>query len=135
MEMTNGEIVTSYRQAKHKTQQIGILAELNRCSNKKIMEILIKGGIAPRSFSKNKAIFVDDADEAEVIEAPAVQGTIQPEEQPTQDQGIYELFVPLFNKVAELRAKRERIDNELGALNMYLNRLEDEIAGRSDTNE
>lgn len=129
MEMTNGEIVASYRQAKHKTQQIGILAELNRCSNKKIMEILIKGGIAPRSFSKNKAIFVDDADEAEA------QETIQPEEQPTQDQGIYELFVPLFNKVAELRAKRERIDNELGALNMYLNRLEDEIAGRSNTDE
>ena len=147
MEMTNGEIVSSYKQAKHKAQQIGILAELNRCSNKQIIEILLNGGIPLKSFNRFKDVVpaetpcIDASEEQELVAVPEdTEEPVQSEEQlpsgdADSDKGIYELFVPLYNKVAALREERERIDNELGALNMYLNRLEDEIAGRSNANE
>ena len=129
MEMTNGEIVTSYRQAKHKAHQIGILAELNRCSNKKIREILIKGGIAPRSFSKNKAIFVDDADEAEVIEAPAEQehevpeteAQTEPEPLTTKEPDRVDVMFDIISgKVQSLKAKRKIIQSELNDVDKQL---------------
>ena len=147
MEMTNGEIVSSYKQAKHKARQIGILAELNRCSNKQIIEILLNGGIPLKSFNRFKDVVpaetpcIDTSKEQELVAVPEdTEEPVQSEEQlpsgdADSDKGIYELFVPLYNKVAALREERERIDNELGALNMYLNRLEDEIAGRSNANE
>jgi hypothetical protein len=52
MEMTNAEILKSYNEAKNKTSQVGVLAELNCCSKKKIIEILVKGGIDPAVFEK-----------------------------------------------------------------------------------
>ena len=36
--MTEGEICASFRQAKDQKKQIGILADLNACTGKKIME-------------------------------------------------------------------------------------------------
>lgn len=47
MEMTNEEIVRSYRQALDPRKQITILAELNLCSRSRIIEILIDGGVDP----------------------------------------------------------------------------------------
>lgn len=41
---TELEIVSIYRQAKDKTKQIGILAELNGCPKAEIIEILQRGG-------------------------------------------------------------------------------------------
>ena len=153
MEMTNSEIVISYKQAKHKAQQIGILAELNRCSNKQIIEILLNGGIPLKSFNRFKDIVpaerscIDTTEEPEIEEeieeqeeewdaAPEeVEEPAEPEEQIASEsstKGIYELFAPIHEKVKDLRQKREKIDNELAELNMYLNRIEDEIAGRND---
>ena len=43
--MTDGEIVTSYRQAKDKREQIGILADLNLMTKEKVCEILRAAGI------------------------------------------------------------------------------------------
>jgi hypothetical protein len=42
--MTNEEIVREYRQAAHPAQQIGILADLNECKKKAIVEILREAG-------------------------------------------------------------------------------------------
>lgn len=42
--MDKVEIVSSYRQAKQKAKQIGILAELNACSKDEIKEILMEAG-------------------------------------------------------------------------------------------
>lgn len=49
MEMTHDEIRRNYREAKNKTKQVGILAELNNCSRKEIEEILglLKNPIEP----------------------------------------------------------------------------------------
>lgn len=44
MTMTNGEIVSMYRQAAQKFKQIGILADLNQCEKKTIVEILKEAG-------------------------------------------------------------------------------------------
>lgn len=42
--MTDGEVITSFRQAKNKRDQIGILSELNACSRSDILNILCAAG-------------------------------------------------------------------------------------------
>ena len=44
MEMTNEEICRNYKQAKHRQNQIKILADLNQTSVDEIRQILIDGG-------------------------------------------------------------------------------------------
>lgn len=44
MTMTNEEIIRDYKAAKAPSKQINILADLNQCDRKKIMEILVAGG-------------------------------------------------------------------------------------------
>ena len=56
MQMTSEEIVRSYNEAKHKGQQISILADLNVCPKQVIIDILIEGGIDPRAFSRYKGL-------------------------------------------------------------------------------
>lgn len=51
MQMTNGEIVTSYNQAKDRSEQVRILAELNDCPVEQIIGILVGSGIDHRKFS------------------------------------------------------------------------------------
>ena len=45
MEMTNNEIVSKFKRAEEKRQQISILAQLNGCNEEKIKQILIDEGI------------------------------------------------------------------------------------------
>lgn len=58
-EMSCGEIARSYRAAADKKAQVKILAELNLCSQREIIEILIANGVKPQEFQrqrkKNKA--------------------------------------------------------------------------------
>lgn len=42
MYMTGSEIYRDYRQARHKSRQIGILADLNRCSKGEIEAVIAK---------------------------------------------------------------------------------------------
>ena len=44
LQMDKGEIVASYRDAKNKEQQIGILAELNACKKCEIEDVLVRAG-------------------------------------------------------------------------------------------
>ena len=44
MDMSNDEIVVRYRQAKHKGEQIKILADLNACSIEDILKVLTEHG-------------------------------------------------------------------------------------------
>lgn len=52
MQMTNEEIVRSYKEAKHKKEQVGILAELNACTRSQIIEILRAGGIENHALAR-----------------------------------------------------------------------------------
>lgn len=45
MQMTDSEIVKSYKEAKEKKKQIEILSQLNACDVAKIREILIANGV------------------------------------------------------------------------------------------
>lgn len=58
MQMTSFDIVKSYREAKDKTKQVRILADLNACSKSEIIEILKSGGVStkqlPRVRKNNK---------------------------------------------------------------------------------
>ena len=45
MQYTEGEIVREFNQARYKNKQIGILAQLNTCHRKDIIEILERNGV------------------------------------------------------------------------------------------
>ena len=50
MQMTNDEIIMSYRQAKNRSEQIKILSELNACKVDDICTILKEGGVDGREL-------------------------------------------------------------------------------------
>lgn len=54
MQMSNEEIVRSYRDAKNKAKQLGILAELNACDTQKIKDILIGSGMDYRRLPRGE---------------------------------------------------------------------------------
>ncbi len=54
MEMTAHEIVRSYKEAKDKKKQVGILAQLNLCTPEDIKKILVEGGINGRELPRGK---------------------------------------------------------------------------------
>ena len=51
MQMSDGEIFTRYRQAKKKSEQVKILAQLNGVSTERIIEILVSKGVDNRCFN------------------------------------------------------------------------------------
>lgn len=53
--MSEGEIVSSYRQAKDRIKQIPILAQLNNSTNEEIIEILKRNGISEEELPKKRA--------------------------------------------------------------------------------
>ena len=52
LQMTVEEIVRSYREAKDKAVQVGILADLNLCSKETIRRVLVEGGGLIRASSR-----------------------------------------------------------------------------------
>lgn len=75
MTMTNEEIVREYRQAAHPAQQIGILADLNECKKKNIVEILREAGCKLPGYYDKKP-----------PKAPAEPQPVEgPEEAPAED--------------------------------------------------
>lgn len=53
--MTELEVVSMYRQAKNKTKQVAILAQLNACTSQDIIDVLIAHGIDRRSLPRNRS--------------------------------------------------------------------------------
>lgn len=52
MEMTNGEILASYRAALYPAWQVVVLSELNLCTVDEIKRILISQGVDPKALAK-----------------------------------------------------------------------------------
>ena len=73
MQMTEGEILRSYREAKNPKEQIKVLAELNAVPEYRIVDILKKQGVDgrvlphPRRPKKQEAPIVSAAEHVEVI--------------------------------------------------------------------
>ena len=59
MDMSKDEIVVRYRQAKHKAEQIKILADLNACGVDDIIQVLTDSGILIRN-SKYKLVEITE---------------------------------------------------------------------------
>lgn len=77
MIMTHGEIVQSYKEAKEKTTQISLLAQLNDCPRSEIKAILESAGAldeldAPRKIGRPKGSKNVPKEKPFVIESPAV---------------------------------------------------------------
>lgn len=54
MEMTPGEIVSNYNQARNKSEQVEILAQLNACKPEDIIDILRTNGVDGKSLPRGK---------------------------------------------------------------------------------
>ena len=133
MEMTNGEIVTSYKQSKHKAAQIGILAELNRCSNKKIVEILVDGGIKPSGLNRVKGELkkTESIPVLEPEQEPAPEPKQEPVKEPEKPTPVKALAT-LYREAQRLMKQKQDIEDELTALDVELNKISDYIAGRNN---
>lgn len=54
MQMSNAEIVASYKNSVNRNRQVGVLAELNACDKERIKEILIEGGVPESELPKKR---------------------------------------------------------------------------------
>lgn len=68
MTMTPAEIAADYRQAKTPLKQIGILADLNQCSRKEIVDILREQGCElPKFYAKKESTQAQESKHVEGI--------------------------------------------------------------------
>lgn len=89
MQMSNEEIVRSYREAKDKAKQLEILSELNACDRQKIKDILAEGGIDHRQLPRSRKEKAADArpEKAEKTKArPAKEKQAAVQEKPVNTQ-------------------------------------------------
>lgn len=54
MQMTDTEIVSKYKRAENKKEQISILAQLNACDEDEIKKVLLKGGLTEDDLPKKR---------------------------------------------------------------------------------
>ena len=134
MQMTNGEIVASYRQAKNKKEQVKILAELNCCTQDEIKKILLEGGLDVRELPRNRAATTKATAEskatysAPTVEIVSAEGGVLLEEASPSDIILQALQV--FRVDIESRMAKEE-EEHAHRMRSYMKRLEqiDEIAG------
>lgn len=107
MQMTNEEIIRSYKGAAHKGKQIGILADLNACPKEVIIEILIEGGIDRRAFSRVKS----PQSIAKEVREHEKKKRLSDEEAITREELVM-MKDRLENEYRELEAEWERISAE-----------------------
>lgn len=106
MQMTNEEIVRSYREAKHKKEQVGILADLNACTRGQIIDILRAGGIDGRALSR-----LDGKKPIKANTAAELLGQAEPD------------FTAITARVKELIARRDDIEQELASISETMREL------------
>lgn len=96
MQMSNREIVNNYKEAKDRTQQVKILADLNCCSIEQIIGILTSNGIDHRCFSGLRRKMNKEAvSEAEKVvskipykKPEIIPGPPEPDKQPTVSDAV-----------------------------------------------
>lgn len=118
MEMTNAEIVAEYRTAKTPSKQISVLADLNQCTRKEIVEILREAGCdLPKPYqAKVEKKEVSDVVEIEGTAASvfeelnAIPAPFYPEDsKPVKSVGI-RIFSPDEIKAAAFKAVQQLLE-------------------------
>lgn len=92
MYMTDSEIYRDYRQARHKSRQIGILADLNGCSKEEIEAVIAK-------YEKQNEVTAP-------VEAPPPEAP--PPEQAETGYVLSRLYEELDRLNAEIRQREEQ---------------------------
>lgn len=118
MDMKPDEIVVRYRQAKHKAEQIRILADLNACSVDDIIRVLVNhGDYAPRVLNKVRGDAKKLPKMAEPAEEPqAPEETAEEVQQAEPEPTIKPIETPIDNAIDLIRKQVAEIDAEISVL-------------------
>lgn len=110
MLMSPGEIKREYDQAKYKNKQIGILADLNRCSKEEIKRIL------EIEESKSKLTNVEPVEEKKKLDD--IQPAIQEKELTYSEimTGLYERLDNLDEQIKRLEEEYDKVTNAIEIL-------------------
>lgn len=139
MDMSNDEIVMCYRQAKHKGEQIKILADRNVCSIEDILKVLVEHGgyelarISRAIGSARKASNKKPYKKPEIIpEPPKPEPVPEPAKEPEKkippvvkraiDYGIADLIEMVDarrNRIEELKAEIAEFEKDIAALRAW----------------
>lgn len=128
IDMKNDEIVMRYRQAKHKGEQIKILAELNACTVDDILAVLVEhGGYQLQRISRAIGAARKDAAPAKKRSVPAEPKpdnaeqvlAVQEEKQPIISQSEQPIDRRLLDSAFDIiRAELEDIKRQQAKLDM-----------------
>lgn len=120
MQMTESEIVRSYRRADKKREQIKILAELNLCDKKTIREILRRNG--EEVSEPGRTVHVP------VLKPEPNKVELEDVELEPKDCLLYTPYIPV--EVTELFQREvEELDNKIDAIQEAIDNLTVEISG------
>lgn len=108
MDMKPDEIVVRYRQAKHKGEQLKILADLNACTVDEIINVLCEhGGYKPQFFNKAKTKLRKMESAPEPIPVPDVgASSARPNDTKTVDSALDVLRA----EIAEINRQQYALD-------------------------
>ncbi|MBQ2289691.1 MAG: hypothetical protein II249_03365 [Bacteroidaceae bacterium] len=117
--MKPDEIVVRYRQAKHKAEQIKILADLNACSVDDIIRVLVDhGDYAPRALNKVRGDAKKLPKMAEpTAEVQAPEKTAEEVQQAEPEPTIKPIETPIDNALSVIKKQIDEINVEISALN------------------
>ena len=120
MQMTDAEIVRSYKQAdpKKKVEQIRILSELNACDKKTIREILEKNGCNPPKYGNRYTGKVKKDGELK-IEQPE----IKVETPDIVVELVREAIMEYNTKIITMSAEIEKLSGQMLAITEERNKL------------
>lgn len=118
MEMKPDEIVVRYRQAKDKSEQLKILADLNACTVDGIINVLCEhGGYKPQYFNTAKAKIRKEKEPV-----PAEPEKIPPVVRRAISSGLTDLADEIdvrLNRIEELKCEIEEFQKDIDALNKW----------------
>lgn len=127
MQMTDEEIKRNVLEAKDQKAQIQIVADLNAVQPAVIRDILKKQGIDLRKLSRGVHKRVVEARKAKALDQTA---------EPPQSK-IEAALELLMGHASTLREQRDALKKQLGAIedeivaiNLYINKIDDKLSGR-----
>ena len=127
MDMSKDEIVVRYRQAKHKAEQIKILADLNACGVDDIIQVLTDSGMNLRGMNKVRGKLSAIQDEPEPITAEPIPAPVE-DVQPTPEEPVEDAEpTAIDNALDVIRNQIREIDASISVLNQRKQAIIDKL--------
>lgn len=145
MQMSDYEIIRNYTEAKDKTKQIGILADLNGCNKEKIRTILISKGcqlptkgrpkkereIIKTDFDYDKAkkmVTIKNLSTGDTITKPLEELVVKKDNELTETPTLpTSVRMAIQDKIQALELEKMRITLEQEELEDYLEQFQDDV--------